>query len=161
MRTQKQIEASRANGKKSRGPVTEQGKARSSRNAIKHGLTAETLDTDPEFDPAFEATLTASEITTASPRNRTRKSPSLRDLHLPPQAHRSPRNLFHERRNRALRQRPIRASRTCLKDPNLSAWASLTTAVTSSSDAENTRASPSACSIPPANTSKKYAAKKC
>ena len=39
-RTPAQIEASRRNGARSRGPVTEEGKARASRNALKHGLTA-------------------------------------------------------------------------------------------------------------------------
>src|SRR5215213_4947976 len=39
-RTPAQIDASRRNGARSRGPVTEEGKARTSRNALKHGLTA-------------------------------------------------------------------------------------------------------------------------
>ena len=39
-RTPAQIEASRRNGARSKGPVTEEGKARASRNALKHGLTA-------------------------------------------------------------------------------------------------------------------------
>ena len=39
-RTPAQIEASRRNGARSRGPVTEEGKFRASRNALTHGLTA-------------------------------------------------------------------------------------------------------------------------
>ena len=39
-RTPAQIEASRRNGAGSRGPVTQEGRARSSRNALKHGLCA-------------------------------------------------------------------------------------------------------------------------
>jgi hypothetical protein len=39
-RSPAQIEASRRNGARSKGPVTAEGKARASRNALKHGLAA-------------------------------------------------------------------------------------------------------------------------
>src|SRR3954469_582618 len=39
-RSPAQLEASRRNGARSKGPVTEDGRARASRNALKHGLTA-------------------------------------------------------------------------------------------------------------------------
>ena len=41
--TDKQIAASRANGRRSKGPVTAQGKRNSSYNAIRHGLLTETI----------------------------------------------------------------------------------------------------------------------
>ena len=58
----RQIEANRRNALKSTGPRTEAGKEISRRNAVRHGLTAETIITaleDAEDYRAFEAAITA------------------------------------------------------------------------------------------------------
>src|SRR6478752_1788490 len=62
MTTFRQIEANRRNALKSTGPITEKGKRRSRRNAVRHGLTAETVIgalEDAEDYQAFEATIVA------------------------------------------------------------------------------------------------------
>jgi hypothetical protein len=58
----RQIDANRRNARLSSGPVTEEGKMQSRRNAVRHGLTAETvIDALEDADDyaAFEMSITA------------------------------------------------------------------------------------------------------
>jgi hypothetical protein len=62
MTSYRQIEANRRNALKSTGPKTEAGKQASRRNAVRHGLTAETVISaleDAEDYKAFEVAITA------------------------------------------------------------------------------------------------------
>lgn len=55
----RKLASSRANGAKSKGPVTPEGKTRSSRNALRHGLAAEVVVMDNEDDGQYDARLEA------------------------------------------------------------------------------------------------------
>jgi hypothetical protein len=60
-------EASRKNGAKSRGPKTQEGKARAARNALRHGLRAQKYLVLPEEDAAEFAALEAALLAELAP----------------------------------------------------------------------------------------------
>lgn len=69
MATLAQIDAARRNGKLSRGPVTPDGKARSSRNALKHGMHSSAVVLNSEDSTLYD-TLRAEYLAEYKPANR-------------------------------------------------------------------------------------------
>jgi hypothetical protein len=59
MTSTRRIQSSRANGARSRGPVTEQGKKASSQNGLRHGMLAQTVVLEGESKDRFGALLQA------------------------------------------------------------------------------------------------------
>jgi hypothetical protein len=57
MTSRRQLEANRANAKRSTGPRTKSGKTRSRMNAVTHGLTAKTIVVGDEDPKQFERLL--------------------------------------------------------------------------------------------------------
>ena len=57
MSSLRRIASSRANGRRSKGPVTASAKLRSSQNALRHGLLARYLVLDDESPEAFQSVL--------------------------------------------------------------------------------------------------------
>ena len=57
MRSDKQIQASKINGARSRGPITQQGKRNSSRNSTRHGLLTQAVVLEEESAHGFEKLL--------------------------------------------------------------------------------------------------------
>jgi hypothetical protein len=55
MSSQRQIDANRQNAQNSCGPTTPEGKQRSSRNAVKHGFTGQSLILSPEEADLYKA----------------------------------------------------------------------------------------------------------
>lgn len=59
MSSARRIQASRANGALSKGPITPAGKIRSARNSLKHGLSARAVVPEEQNSPAFLQLLSA------------------------------------------------------------------------------------------------------
>ena len=72
-----QSEASRLNGARSAGPVTADGKARSARNAVRHGLSGRTFFLLPDEDPEEFAAHEAEWLATWRPRDQAEREAAL------------------------------------------------------------------------------------